>query len=164
MKFLLASIAVFSSAFVATLATGQVKELTTATFESYMKVSKLAIVDFYAPWCQHCRHFAPIYDDIAAQAQAMKLNVFFAKVNCVEESGKAVCKQFDIKFLPTIKMFSDGQVLGDYNGKRTAGAVLDFLKKGVNSLDSMKLMMADDLGGKIPSNVTPWHADDKKHR
>ena len=42
-------------------------------------------------------------------------------------------------------------------------AVLDFLKKGVNSPDSMKLMMADDLGDKIPSNVTPWHADDKKH-
>ena len=50
MKFLLAWIAVFSAALVATLATGQVNELTNDTFESYLKVTKLAIVDFYAPW------------------------------------------------------------------------------------------------------------------
>lgn len=49
MKFLLASIAVFA-ALVAALETDQVSELTNDTFESYLTVSKLAIVDFYAPW------------------------------------------------------------------------------------------------------------------
>ena len=33
-----------------TLGTDQVSELTNDTFDSYLTVSKLAIVDFYAPW------------------------------------------------------------------------------------------------------------------
>ena len=40
---------------------------------------------------------------------------------------------------------------------------MDFLKTATDSPNSVKMMMADDVGGKIPSNVTPWHADDKKH-
>lgn len=49
MKFLLASIAVFAS-LVTTLEAGQISELTDETFDNYLTVSKLAIVDFYAPW------------------------------------------------------------------------------------------------------------------
>ena len=49
MNFLLASIAVFA-AVVTALETSEVSELTEDTFESYLTVSKLAIVDFYAPW------------------------------------------------------------------------------------------------------------------
>ena len=49
MKFLLVSIS-FLVAVVSTLGTDQVSELTDDTFDSYLTVSKLAIVDFYAPW------------------------------------------------------------------------------------------------------------------
>lgn len=161
MKFLLASIAVFAS-LVTTLEAGQISELTDETFDNYLTVSKLAIVDFYAPWCLHCKNFAPIYNQAYTQAQAMKLDVFFAKVNCAE-SGKNICKKLKVRFLPTVRLFHDGKQLGDYNGKRTPDAVLDFLKKVTNSPNDVKLMMmSDGIGGKIPSNVTPWHADDKK--
>lgn len=49
MNFLLATFAVFA-AVVTSSEAGQVSELTDETFESYLTVSKLAIVDFYAPW------------------------------------------------------------------------------------------------------------------
>lgn len=51
MKFLLVSIVTFAA--VATTLEGQqglVEELTDDTFDSYLSVSRLAIVDFFAPW------------------------------------------------------------------------------------------------------------------
>ena len=42
--------------------------------------------------------------------------------------------------------------------------MLEFLTKAVNSPNDLALLMADDMGGKMPSNVTPWHADEKSHQ
>ncbi|KAL9987578.1 hypothetical protein ACROYT_G001912 [Oculina patagonica] len=162
MKFLLVSIALFAG--LATTLEGQqslVKELTNDTFESYVTVSQLAIVDFFAPWCGHCRKFAPIYEEVATKAQASKVNMFFAKVNCAG-SGKSLCKKLDIKFLPTVRVFRDGKPLGDYSGDRTPDAVLAFVQKASSAPNDLVMTMSDDISGphKIPSNVTPWHADE----
>lgn len=165
MKVFIALIAVLSATRVGALQNDSevVRELTDGTFESYLTVSNLAIVDFFAPWCPHCQSFAPTFEKIAAQAQGKKLNVFFAKVDCAGK-GKKVCSKLNIKFLPTIKMFSDGNSLGDYNGSRKPGAIMEFLEKAVQSPNDVKMLMSDDMGSKIPSNVSPWHANEKIHR
>lgn len=52
MKFLLASMTIFA-ALAITLETGEqspVEELTDDTFENYLTVSQVAMVDFFAPW------------------------------------------------------------------------------------------------------------------
>ncbi|KAJ7371521.1 hypothetical protein OS493_024861 [Desmophyllum pertusum] len=165
MKFLLVSIAVFA-ALTKTLEGQQpvVEELTDDTFESYLTVSQLAIVDFYATWCPYCKTFAPIYLKAATKALESKLNIFFAKVNCAG-SGKNICKKLNVKFLPTVRVFRDGKPLGDYEGKRTSDAVLAFAQKASSAPNDLKMTMSDDISDphKIPSNVTPWHADDTEH-
>lgn len=52
MKFLLASMTIFA-ALAITLEAGKqspVEELTDETFENYLNVSQVAMVDFFAPW------------------------------------------------------------------------------------------------------------------
>ena len=44
-----------------------------------------------------------------------------------------------------------------------AAKMLEFLTKAANSPNDLALLMADDMGAKMPSNVTPWHADQKSH-
>ena len=44
-----------------------------------------------------------------------------------------------------------------------AAKMLEFLSKAANSPNDLALLMADDMGAKMPSNVTPWHADQKSH-
>jgi thiol-disulfide isomerase/thioredoxin len=42
-------------------------------------------VKFYAPWCGHCKHLAPVWDKMAKQLQN-KVNI--AEVNCEDNKGK----------------------------------------------------------------------------
>ncbi|XP_073243051.1 probable protein disulfide-isomerase ER-60 [Porites lutea] len=164
MKTLLALV-VFLAAVAESLETGggqNVNELTDATFNSFLSVSKLAIVDFYAPWCPHCQKFAPIYKGVAKKAQSLRLDVFFAKVNCAA-TGKSVCKTLNVRFLPTVRVFHDGKPLGDYNGEMKEGALLEFLQKASSSPNELKLTMSDAINNKIPSDVTPWNPEKAKH-
>ncbi|PFX16419.1 protein disulfide-isomerase A3-like [Stylophora pistillata] len=162
MKFSIALIAVFVTLAVSLVTQKEplVEELTENTFDNYLTVSNLAIVDFFAPWCPHCKSFTPEYEQAASKAQAEKLNAFFAKVDCAG-SGQSLCKKLHIRFLPTVRLFRDGKPLGDYSGERTADAVLQFMQKAIKAPNDMKLTMSDDVS-ETPSNVTPWHAEDKK--
>lgn len=32
----------------------------------FIKANDISVIEFYAPWCGHCQHMAPIYRDAAA--------------------------------------------------------------------------------------------------
>lgn len=166
MKFMLASMTIFA-ALAITLEAGKqspVEELTDETFENYLNVSQVAMVDFFAPWCPHCQKFAPIFKEAAVRAQGSRLNVFFAKVNCAG-SGENICKKVHVRFLPTVRVYRDGKPLGDYPDDRTMEALLAFAQKASSAPNDLKMMMSDDISDphKIPSNVTPWQAEDTAH-
>lgn len=166
MKFLLALMTIFAALAITLEAGNQspVEELTDDTFENYLNVSQVAMVDFFAPWCPHCRDFAPIFKEAAIRAQGSRLNVFFAKVDCAG-SGKNICKKAHVRFLPTIRVFRDGKLLGDYTDDRTTDAVVAFAQKASSAPNDLKLTMSDDISDphKIPSNVTPWQAEETAH-
>merc|ERR1719295_84347 len=84
------------------------------------------IVEFYAPWCGHCKNLAP---EFAKAATNLKGMVLFGAVNCDEDSNKPLCGQFQVQGFPTLKIFPHGrerkQKNGpkDYQGARTAAAL-----------------------------------------
>ncbi|GMF12815.1 unnamed protein product [Phytophthora lilii] len=60
------------------------------------------LVDYYAPWCPHCRQFAPAWEKAAA-FYADKANVHIAAVDCTQNSD--VCNREGILGYPTIKLY-----------------------------------------------------------
>ena len=61
--------------------------LTDATFDAAVYGSKdIWFVEFYAPWCGHCKKLEPEWNEVAT---AMKGKVKFAKVDATEEQGLA---------------------------------------------------------------------------
>ena len=84
------------------------------------------IVEFYAPWCGHCKRLAPEY---AAAATKLKGQVKLGKVDATVETSLA--QKYGIKGYPTLKYWDYGtgkthKNAKDYNGGRTEADIVKF--------------------------------------
>jgi protein disulfide-isomerase A1 len=90
--------------------------LTAANFSSFLAARRHAMVEFYAPWCGHCRALAPEYAAAATHLALENVDVALAKVDATEEAELA--EQYGVQGFPTLLFFIDG-VHKDYAGERT---------------------------------------------
>lgn len=106
--------------------TKDVIELTDDDFDKMVMNSEdMWLVEFYAPWCGHCKNFAPIWASAATELKGkVKLGALDATVNRVKAS------QYDIKGYPTIKYFPPGKKSFDsvqqYDGGRTNSDIVNW--------------------------------------
>jgi len=89
-------------------------------------------VEFYAPWCGHCKQLAPTWEALALKATEDD-GIIFAKVDCTVE--KAVCRRFAITGFPTLIYLADRQMFVHDGGKRNVDSLFDFAMTGYKSLD-----------------------------
>ncbi|XP_029430696.1 protein disulfide-isomerase A3 [Rhinatrema bivittatum] len=101
-----------------------VLDLTDDDFESVTKQYSLLLVEFFAPWCGHCKRLAPEYESAATR---LKGTVSLAKVDCTANSN--TCTKYGVSGYPTLKIFRDGEESGAYDGPRTADGIVSQLKK-----------------------------------
>ena len=100
-------------------------ELTDSNFEEkVLKSDDLWLVEFFAPWCGHCKNLEPIWAEAATELKGkVKVGALDATVHTIT-AGK-----YGIKGFPTIKIFGSGKKDGsaeDYEGGRTRADIVNF--------------------------------------
>ena len=96
---------IFTSVLLACAAMAKSVNLTKDVYSTHadeQPVHQGYMVKFYAPWCGHCKKLAPTWNQFADE-QAGVINV--GKVDCTEETNKALCSQFNVKGYPTLLYF-----------------------------------------------------------
>jgi len=84
------------------------------------------LVEFYAPWCGHCKKLAPEYSNAATALKAAGSSVVLAKVDATVESDLA--EKFGVRGYPTLKFFRNGDAI-EYDGGRTEKEIINWVTK-----------------------------------
>ncbi|XP_053979845.1 protein disulfide-isomerase [Hylaeus anthracinus] len=129
MKFSTVTFLVFFS-FAATLAKIETEDavlvLTKDNVDEAIKENDYLLIEFYAPWCGHCKALAPEYAKAAKKLQETGSSVKLAKVDATLETELA--EKHAIKGYPTLKFYRKGSVI-DYSGGRQADDIINWLTK-----------------------------------
>eukprot|EP00026_Physarum_polycephalum_P004811 Phypoly_transcript_04835.p1 GENE.Phypoly_transcript_04835~~Phypoly_transcript_04835.p1 ORF type:complete len:515 (+),score=100.79 Phypoly_transcript_04835:55-1545(+) len=100
-----------------------VLDLTSETFASTIAETPLIAVEFFSPWCGHCKSLAPEWEKAAT---ALKGKVPVAKVDCT--ANQELCGEQGVQGYPTLKLFRDGEA-SPLEVARKSEAIVTFLTK-----------------------------------
>ncbi len=92
-----------------------VKVLTASNFDSVaLDKSKSALVEFYAPWCGHCKQLAPVWDKLAETLEDQD-DVVVAKIDATLNE----LPHTQVRSFPTIYLYhKETNERSEYNGER----------------------------------------------
>jgi thiol-disulfide isomerase/thioredoxin len=115
--------------------------LTSRNFESMVGDGSVWLVEFYAPWCSHCRHFESTYDEIAAHfhrddptktSKGKKKAVRVAKVD--GDSERALSSRFGVHGYPSFFVV-EGWTVYAFQSSRSKHNLIKFADQGYKSAD-----------------------------
>jgi putative thioredoxin len=111
------------------------------------------VVDFWAEWCGPCRQLGPALEQAVAKRDG---ELELAKVDV--DSNQQLAASFDVRGIPAVKAFRDGQVVGEFTGAIPPARIEDFLNTLVPSKADRLADAGDEASLRSALELDPRHA------
>ncbi|OCF32348.1 protein disulfide-isomerase domain [Kwoniella heveanensis BCC8398] len=123
---------------------GKVVEVNEEQLEAFKEAGPV-LVDFYAPWCGHCKKLRPTYEKLAEEMQG-KLNL--VAVDC--DRLTSFCRASGVAGYPTIRIYHHGTQT-EYSGARSLSKMKEFAMKAVQ-VTTLQTIKAADFSQIVQTN------------
>jgi len=106
---------------------GPVVTIVGKTFEEivYNQANNPVFVEFYAPWCGHCKKLTPVWEELGSSIKDQIPNVVIAKIDA---TANTLPDELSITGFPTLILFK-GKEQVSYSGPRDVAGFTTFLKQ-----------------------------------
>ena len=127
-------------------------DVTTESFEQDVLARSATVpvvVDFWADWCGPCKMLTPVLE----QAMEGREDVVLAKVDT--DANPDLANRYDVRGIPNVKAFRNGQVVDEFVGVLPAPAVAEFLDRLTGPPASERLLEELTASGEFPQILGP---------
>ncbi|XP_078602361.1 thioredoxin domain-containing protein 5-like [Branchiostoma floridae x Branchiostoma japonicum] len=113
--------------------------LTKDNFHSVIRKG-MTFVQFYAPWCDHCKTLLPAWDALSFKFPK-RPHIQIAKMDCTAHGNNKICQDQKITDYPTLILFKSGRHIGEFGGDENFEWTVDSMHNFV----ATSLHVHDDL-------------------
>ncbi|KAF8905855.1 thioredoxin-like protein [Gymnopilus junonius] len=101
-------------------------ELTPDNFQQEVS-SGMWFVEHFSPYCGHCKHFKPTWDQLVKEAGTEIPSVKMGTVDCIMHGD--LCNSNGVKAYPSLLLFEDGKKVEEFRGSRDLDLLKTFIKR-----------------------------------
>jgi thioredoxin 1 len=102
-------------------------EISSVDLQEKIKEGKKIIVEFWAPWCGPCRIMKPVFEKVAKD-NTTEVEMYTMDVDL----NRDIAMSLGIRSIPTVKVFSEGQILETVVGVLNEDQIKGKVKELIN--------------------------------
>ena len=99
---------------------GMIEARSDAHFQEIISTQSMVLVDFYAGWCEPCKWLDAILNDVAGE-----LEKYVVVLKIDSEALQSVAERFQIRGIPILLLFKNGEVVWRYNGFKSGPELVE---------------------------------------